>query len=144
MTEADALKVKEIQLNLLERLQTYCDEHKVNYFLTGGTCIGAIRHQGFIPWDDDIDISMMREDYERFIREFNASSKDVRCHSCIDSSSYPFPFSKIADDKTLIREDTDDLDFEIGIHVDLFPIDRASSTNSISNFICVYSVFSSI
>jgi lipopolysaccharide cholinephosphotransferase len=127
MIDADALKVKEVQLNLLEQFQAFCEERKIKYFLTGGTCIGALRHHGYIPWDDDIDVSMLRDDYERFIQEFNASSKDVQCFTCTHSSDYPFPFAKIANMNTLLREDTDDLGYEIGIHIDLFPIDGISS-----------------
>lgn len=63
--------VREVQLVLLEMLKdidALCQKHHINYWLTGGSALGAVRHKGFIPWDDDADIGMMREDYERFVK----------------------------------------------------------------------------
>ena len=60
-------QVKQIELDILKYVDAVCKEYNLRYFLSFGTLIGAIRHKGFIPWDDDIDISMPREDYERFV-----------------------------------------------------------------------------
>ena len=57
---------KKIQLDMLEIFIDICEEHGLKYYLIGGSCLGAVRHGGFIPWDDDIDVGMPREDYERF------------------------------------------------------------------------------
>ncbi len=62
---------KTIQLDLLQKTADFCKENNIRYYLCGGTLIGAIRHKGYIPWDDDIDISMPRPDYDRFISLFN-------------------------------------------------------------------------
>ena len=73
--EFDCLKkippeeVKQIELNLLKEITSFCDENNLKYTLDSGTLIGALRHKGFIPWDDDVDVCMPREDYDRFIRE---------------------------------------------------------------------------
>ena len=59
-------EIKKIELSMLIELDNICRKHKINYFLAGGTFLGAIRHKGFIPWDDDIDVGMLRKDYDVF------------------------------------------------------------------------------
>ena len=59
-------EMKDIELDLLKIFIRICEEHNLQYFLLGGSCLGAVRHGGFIPWDDDIDVGMPREDYELF------------------------------------------------------------------------------
>ena len=61
-------EVQLLQLNLMKKVDKFCSKHNINYYLIGGSCLGAIRHQGFIPWDDDIDIAMLRSDYDIFIK----------------------------------------------------------------------------
>ena len=67
MREVSPEECKKLQLNILINVAKFCDEHDIKYSLAYGTLIGAIRHKGFIPWDDDIDIIMMRDEYERFV-----------------------------------------------------------------------------
>ena len=59
-----------MQLATMKEIHAFCATHQINYYIIGGTLLGAIRHKGFIPWDDDIDIAMMRKDYDRFVELF--------------------------------------------------------------------------
>ena len=67
MKKISLLEQKKIMMDLLLEFTSFCEEHHLTYFLTGGTLLGAVRHKGFIPWDDDIDVGMPRSDYEKFI-----------------------------------------------------------------------------
>ena len=71
-------ELKELQLNILVDVDKFCRERNYKYSLAYGTLIGAIRHKGYIPWDDDIDIMMPRADYELFIKEFNSAFDNLK------------------------------------------------------------------
>lgn len=115
-------QVKQIELDILKYVDAVCKEHNLRYFLSFGTLIGAIRHKGFIPWDDDIDISMPREDYERFVDiTKNASGKYITLYP--EKDGYPYPFVKVVDATTeLADENIMDIP-DNGLWVDIFPVD---------------------
>lgn len=73
MKKLQLRELQMMQLATMKEIHLFCQKHKINYYIIGGTLLGAIRHNGFIPWDDDIDIAMMREDYERFVSLFSAT-----------------------------------------------------------------------
>lgn len=122
MKEINVEDLKSIQLEMLDDVAEYCEANKLNYFLAYGTLIGAIRHNGYIPWDDDIDIAMPRPDYERFIREYNNKRGVYRviCHA--NDKRYGLPFAKVHHTGTIMNETQYQQD-AYGVYIDVFPID---------------------
>lgn len=118
----DIGELREIQVSLLDRVHSFCMENNIRYFLSSGTLIGAVRHKGYIPWDDDIDMYMPRPDYERFIREFPKkyppNTKILSINTCKD---YIYPFAKVADTRTILIED--DFPYHpLSVNIDVFPL----------------------
>jgi lipopolysaccharide cholinephosphotransferase len=114
-------ELKKIQLHILKKVDIYCKEHKIQYFLAYGTLLGAVRHKGFIPWDDDIDIAMNREDYTQFISGF--SDEYLKVYSLSNSKQCRFPFAKVYDSRTGVFEGSYNKTNEFGVNIDIFPID---------------------
>ena len=109
----------------LEAIDAVCREHGLRYYLWAGTMLGAVRHKGFIPWDDDMDICMPRPDYEQLIshwREWLPQPYEVIAPET--DSTYPYPFAKIEDASTTVLE-RPDFKFLEGVYIDVFPIDGA-------------------
>ncbi len=119
----DVKEIQKIELGLLEKIHKFCEEYHLKYSLCGGTLLGAIRHKGFIPWDDDVDIFMPRPDYEKFCKEFKVDGASV--HTYKSDKSYIYPFAKVYDDNTLLIENAFP-EIEAGVYVDVFPIDGFS------------------
>ena len=116
---------KKVELDILESVASFCEENGIRYFLAYGTLIGALRHKGFIPWDDDIDIQMPREDYNRLISSFN--EKKHNPNLCLVPPHDPksrHPIVKIIDVRTVkIEEGVDYSAGSLGVDIDIFPID---------------------
>lgn len=119
--------IKEIQFLILKRIDEFCRNHHIRYFLAHGTLIGAVRHQGFIPWDDDIDIAMPRDDYERFLSEF--SDVNICIYSLRTSVHCRYPYAKAYDIRTEVFEGSYKNISEYGANIDIFPYDYASSND---------------
>ena len=116
---------KSIQINLLEVIDKVCNENSLAYGLAYGTTLGAIRHHGFIPWDDDIDIYMLRKDYESFCEKFTQNKLDVPqwCGLLTNKNSgYYYPFAKFVDNRTIAKMDSNVT--EHGVWIDIFPVDN--------------------
>ena len=118
-------EIKEIQLALLDYIDETCKKHDIHYFLSYGTMLGAIRHKGMIPWDDDIDISLYREDYERLLKIIKEEDHPRYKVLSYDTSSWYFHnFASILDTSTVIEDHVKYKRHDTSLFIDVFPIDR--------------------
>ena len=117
-------KVQLAQLEIGKEIKRVCDENGIKYFLDSGTLLGAIRHKGFIPWDDDMDMGMLREDYERFIE---IAPKELKPEYFLQTwktdKSYPYAFAKIRKGTVFIEAVSQKTNAHNEIFVDVFPYD---------------------
>ena len=123
-------KLHEIQLSILKDVDDLCTRHDITYFLDSGTALGAVRHNGFIPWDDDIDIGMLRPDYDRFLtvakEELPASTYRLLIPG--ETLHYAAMFTKVALVGTkFYTQETIEAGLDMGIFIDVFPYDDLSS-----------------
>ena len=136
-------KIQQIELEMLKEFDKICKKHNLKYILTGGTLLGAIRHNGFIPWDDDIDIAMLRKDYNKFIeiQKKELDSKKYYFQSLETDEEFGLPFGKLRRKNSIYSELTSPLKKEKqGIWIDIFPIDKIED-NKISAFFTFAKVF---
>ena len=117
-------EVKKIQLEILAYIDSFCKKNNISYFINYGTLLGAVRHKGFIPWDDDIDISMDREYYNMFIEKFNQDSSKYKILSLDTDKAYFNNFIKVVDTTTKIVDNRNYKTFSCGVFVDIFPMDK--------------------
>lgn len=118
-----AKKMQSIILEILCDIDDFCKKNNILWFLSGGTCLGAVRHQGFIPWDDDADIMLPRPEYERFLKLFKKEFKDkYGVGSYETDDTWKSPLAKIWSLKTTARISVFD-EQEMGVFVDVFAID---------------------
>lgn len=121
LIEISPEEIKQIELNLLKEITSFCDENNLKYALDSGTLIGALRHKGFIPWDDDIDIAMPYPDYIKLIELFgkNENRYNGELKAGIDAG---FHFAKYCDKRTVVKTLHRSDDKLYGIWVDIFPM----------------------
>ena len=119
----DIQELRNVQMGILHDVHEYCEAHGLRYFLSSGTLIGAVRHGGYIPWDDDIDIYMPRSDYEQFMASYKA--ENYRVLNPATEQHYYYTFAKVVDIRTRMVE-AETQGYTIGVYMDIFPIDYVS------------------
>lgn len=120
--------VQIVSLDIMKDIHDFCVKNNIRYTLGGGTLIGCIRHNGFIPWDDDIDINMPRPDYEKFCKLYHEKGK-YRLFSYEHDKTY-IGFGRVCDmNKTYVKTLGPWCSEETGIWIDIFPIDGAGNTH---------------
>ena len=139
MKEISLQEAKELSFAVLCMINDVCHEHNITYSLTGGTLLGAVRHKGFIPWDDDIDITMPRPDYLRFIDIVSSEDKGFDFFSKeTHGKDYNYPFGKACHKNTVIVEnDISNDGIPFGVYVDIFPVDGVGSNYFFAKLRCL-------
>jgi lipopolysaccharide cholinephosphotransferase len=119
-------RVQLVQLEIAKEIKRVCDENGIKFFLDSGTLLGAIRHKGFIPWDDDMDIGMLREEYDKFCEIApNKLGEKYVLQSWFTDDDYALSFAKIRKKGTVYREGKSANLKNCGFYVDIFPYDKA-------------------
>ncbi|MBQ6214582.1 MAG: LicD family protein [Oscillospiraceae bacterium] len=123
-------EIKERNLNTLVYFKNFCNAHQLRYYLAFGTLLGAVRHRGFIPWDDDIDVLMPRKDYNKLLSltdEINNSQWELL--SFRNNSNYLFPYMKLCDRQTEVLPSRFSSGLIYGLSIDIFPLDYNPGKN---------------
>ena len=120
--EIDLKTMQQIELELLQAFDKLCKKYGLRYYMDGGTLLGAMCYEGFIPWDDDVDLKMPRPDYERFLR----LAEELPSHIKVEAPSKErclHLFLKLVDDRTVLLEHAGDRINESGVYIDILPMD---------------------
>lgn len=122
---SDIHELRAIQMGIMDDVHRFCQQHGLTYFLSSGTLIGAVRHGGYIPWDDDLDIYMPRRDYELFLQQYSDPAGHYRAIDPKREPHYYYTFAKVIDQRTrMVEQET--RGYEIGVYIDIFPVDYVS------------------
>lgn len=128
MEEISLDNVKKIEVDILKYIDEVCKKNNIEYFLYGGSLIGSVRHEGFIPWDDDIDIALLRNDYDKLVEVLkNEKNKKFLFMDNSTNENYYYPFAKVIDARTYMKENNMQEIPNYGIYVDILVIDKITS-----------------
>lgn len=123
--EISTNEFKKVAYEVLEYFKYVCEKNDIYYILSFGTVLGAVRHNGFIPWDDDIDVCIFRKDYQKLINAFKNENNDrFRLVSSDVDPDYSLPHMKIVDTNTILFQSSRRNDFPLGIWIDVFALDN--------------------
>lgn len=130
MQEMTLNELKEVELKILTHIDYVCKKNDIPYFLDAGTLLGAVRHKGFIPWDDDIDILVPRQYYDMFTKKINAENSNYKMVNYNNDNNYFLLYGKVCDTSTVIIENTESVvHTDYGVFVDVFPLDTFPNNN---------------
>ena len=128
MKEMSIEELLSLQLEILFKVDSFCRNNSISYTVFGGTAIGTVRHKGYIPWDDDIDIAMTRPNYERFINSFNGVFDSLEVYAPELDLDYYAPYANVCDTRTLLDEGLNGHHgMDLGVKIDVFPIDGVAT-----------------
>lgn len=120
MHRIDTNELKKLQMDILDYVHNFCVQNNIKYSLSCGTLIGAVRHRGFVPWDDDLDIMLLREDFDRLADLWDNSENPYIFHCIKNGNSYGLPYGKISNPLTIMKDDGIQ---NMGVNIDVYPID---------------------
>ncbi len=124
---SDEIKASELHdrlLTIAKFFHNFCVDNEIRYYMLGGTMLGAARHKGFIPWDDDMDFGIPREDYNRFINLIQSNNSEYEVRFYINTDNSPMHYAKLIDRNTTLIENNYRNYIE-GLYIDIFPLDAA-------------------
>lgn len=124
MRELTLNELKELQISILTYVADFCEKNEIRYWIDSGTLLGAIRHKGYIPWDDDIDVGMLREDYDKFSKLFDQQSSKYRFVCIENTPDFYLPHGKVCDINTVLYE-PDENGYKSAVNIDIFVYDNA-------------------
>ncbi|MBR4784518.1 MAG: LicD family protein [Fibrobacter sp.] len=142
MRKIEHAEYREILMGIMDEIARICNENGLRYYIACGTLLGAVRHKGFIPWDDDLDIIVMRDDYDKLLallKDKNVKKAEwleVKDDTCDD---YFYPFAKICDGRTVVKADRHKE--AGGLWVDVFPYDGLPSSMFFAKIYCQIAAF---
>lgn len=124
-------RLQQMELEILRDFQELCERHNIDYFAGGGTAIGAVRHKGFIPWDDDIDVNLVRKDYERFLKYAQKEYSDkYEIMNAETNDKYPLMSTRWMYKGTKFKEECfKSLDLNLGVFLDIYCFDNVPDDN---------------
>ena len=123
-------EIKEVELGVMDYIHNLCQKENINYSLAYGTLLGAVRHKGYIPWDDDIDISLKRDEYDKLYQAVLRDNDPIyKVASWENDARYPYPFYRVYDARTVYENNYIENDIDLGICVDVFPFDYYADVN---------------
>lgn len=136
MKKLDLKQLQALELKILISFDNYCKQNGIKYSLGAGTLLGAVRHKGFIPWDDDIDIFMVYDEYRKFLElvQKNPVIDDYKVLMPGDEH-YFYPFIKIIDPRTIVYERNIKKQYSIGVWIDIFPIEYISNDINVAHMV---------
>ncbi len=118
----DVKQIQKIQIEILRHFAAFCRENNIEFYLSNGTLLGAVKYKGFIPWDDDIDVLVPRKDYDRLLEIYHDSKRYV-LFTCERVSGFNYPFAKLCDITTVKEEFNINNGTQLGLEIDVFPLD---------------------